>query len=77
MTKGTADACCEAADGDWTACLERQDSTSAFTWQGAAALISRVLFQVYCEGWRAFRRAGTGTSNLLFHVIDGQLNVGR
>ena len=51
--------------------------TSAFTWQGAAALISRVLFQVYCEGWRAFRRAGTGTSNLLFHVIDGQLNVGR
>jgi len=40
-------------------------------------LISRVLFQVYCEGWRAFRRAGTGTSNLLFHVIDGQLNVGR
>ena len=51
--------------------------TSAFTWQGAAALISRVLFQVYCEGWRAFRRAGTGTSNLLLHVIDGQLNVGR
>jgi hypothetical protein len=50
---------------------------STHTWQGAAALISRVLFQVYCEGWRAFSRAGDGTLNLLFHVIDGQLNVGR
>ena len=41
MTKGTADACCEAADGDWTGWLGRQDSNLCIRKLCAARLTER------------------------------------